>query len=134
MRPVSLVAGAALVALAFAASVRVADTREGLIAEVVTLLAGLAGVGLLIYGLTFRRGARAESSVESESTPRSAAARPRAARDLLLGSAGIALALVLVFGLAVTGGPLLAAFGLALLLPMLGGSVYLCVRFLRANP
>jgi len=27
-----------------------------------------------------------------------------------------------------------AGFGLALLLPMIAGSVYLCVRFLRANP
>jgi hypothetical protein len=39
-----------------------------------------------------------------------------------------------VSGLAITGGPLLAAFGLVLLTPMIAGCVYLCVRFLRANP
>ena len=51
MRWVSLGAGIALTVLAFAAATRVADTREGLIAEVITLLAGLAGISLLLYGL-----------------------------------------------------------------------------------
>ena len=55
-------------------------------------------------------------------------------RDLLLGAGGIAVALVLLTGLAVSGGPLWAGFGLAILLPMLAGSVYLCVRYLRASP
>ena len=49
-------------------------------------------------------------------------------------TARIRLAVLLVAGLAISGGLLLAGFGLALLLPMIAGSVYLCVRFLRANP
>jgi len=130
MRRFALVAGAALVVVAFAAATRVADTREGLIAEVVTLLAGVAGVGALIYGLAARQQAPAGQRVAAAPRPM----RPRTASDLLLGAGGVALAAVLVIGLAITGGPLSAVFGLALLLPMIAGCVYLCVRFLRANP
>jgi len=132
MRQLSLVAGAALVVLAFAAVTRVSDTREGLIAEVITLLGGLAGIGLLVYGLTARRASAGRPS----SMPRPLtqhAPRPRATRDLVLGAGGIGLALVLFGGLAVSGGLLWAAFGLALLLPMVSGCVYLCVRFVRAS-
>jgi hypothetical protein len=130
MRRFALVAGAALVVVAFAAATRVADTREGLIAEVVTLLAGVAGVGALIYGLAARQ--RTPAGRQSSQTPRPA--RPRTASDLLLGTGGVAVSAVLVIGLAITAGPLSAVFGLALLLPMIAGCVYLCVRFLRANP
>jgi hypothetical protein len=130
MRRSALVAGAALVIVAFAAATRVADTREGLIAEVITLLAGVAGVGALIYGLAARQGAMAGQRVAAAPRPM----RPRTASDLLLGAGGVALAAVLVIGLGITGGPLSAVFGLALLLPMIAGCVYLCVRFLRANP
>jgi peptidoglycan/LPS O-acetylase OafA/YrhL len=130
MRRLALVAGAALVVVAFVAATRVADTREGLIAEVVTLLAGVAGVGALIYGLAARQ--RTPASRQSSQMPRRA--RPRTASDLLLGTGGVAVSAVLVIGLAITGGPLSAVFGLALLLPMIAGCVYLCVRFLRANP
>jgi hypothetical protein len=130
MRRLALVAGAALVVVAFTAATRVADTREGLIAEVVTLLAGVAGVGALIYGLAARQ--RTPASRQSSQMPRPA--RPRTAGDLLLGTGGVAVSAVLVIGLAITGGPLSAVFGLALLLPMIAGCVYLCVRFLRANP
>ena len=49
MRWLSVIAGVALLALAIAAVTRVADTREGLVAEIVTLLGALAGVSLLIY-------------------------------------------------------------------------------------
>ncbi|HSS60484.1 MAG TPA: hypothetical protein VLK30_03390 [Candidatus Limnocylindrales bacterium] len=133
MRRVALAAGAALVILAFAAATRVADTREGLIAEVITLLASLVAVGLLVYALTARRGTplapRAQGPVETRSQP-----RPRTRRDLLLGAAGVAIALFLVTGLALSGGALWATFGLLLLVPMIAGSVYLCVRYLRANP
>lgn len=130
VRAAFLVAGAALVVVAFASATRVADTREGLIAEVVTLLSSLAAVGLLIYGLTARRG-------QASGPPplrRTAIPRPRTSRDLLLGTGGVALALVLLVGLALSGGPLWAGLGLVLLLPMIAGSLYLCVRFLRANP
>ena len=130
MRRFALVAGLALVIFAFAAATRVADTREGLIAEVVTLLAGVGGVGALIYGLASRQGTLATERAARAPRP----VRPRTTTDLLLGAGGVTLAAILVIGLAITGGPLPAAFGLALLLPMIAGCVYLCVRFLRASP
>ena len=133
MRWISLVAGAALVVLAFAAVTRVSDSREGLIAEVITLLGGLAGIGLLVYGLAARRTAPGRPGLSGLPYPRSSS-RPRAARDLVLGAGGIGLALILLGGLAISGGVLWAALGLALMLPMISGSVYLCVRFLRASP
>ncbi|HKW08570.1 MAG TPA: hypothetical protein VJS19_13475 [Candidatus Dormibacteraeota bacterium] len=129
MRKLAIVAGAALVVVAFAAATRVADTREGLIAEVVTLLAGVVAVGLLIYGLAARREARpGDRPVRPAGS-----AQPRTTRDLLIGGGGVALSAALVTGLAISGGPLSAAFGLVLLIPMIAGCVYLCVRFLRAN-
>jgi hypothetical protein len=133
VRWISLVAGAALVVLAFAAVTRVSDSREGLIAEVITLLGGLAGIGLLVYGLAARRTPGGHPSLTRQLDARPPP-RPRATRDLVLGAGGIALALILLGGLAVSGGGLWAALGLALLLPMISGSVYLCVRFLRASP
>ena len=122
----------ALVALAFAAATRVADTREGLVAEIITLLGGMAGVVLLIYGLAARR--RTDAPAASPQAAGDQAPRPRSRRDLLLGGAGIALAIVLLGGLAVSGGVWWALMGAVLLLPMVSGSVYLCVRYLRANP
>lgn len=130
MRWLSLVAGIALVALAFAAATRVSDTRGGLIAEVITLLGGLAGVSLLMYGLTVRK----RPAPAAAPPPTVAPLRPRSTNDLVLGGGGIALGLILLGGLALSAGLGWAALGLALLLPMIAGSVYLCVRFLRANP
>lgn len=130
IRWVALAAGIALVVLAVAAFPRIADTREGLIAEVTTLLAGGAGLLLLTYAFAARKRA-------SQPAPRAAAPHglPREARprDLPLGIAGIGLSIVLFTGLAISGGPLWATFGFLLLLPMLAGSVYLCWRSLRAN-
>jgi hypothetical protein len=130
MRWLALVAGVALVALAFGAATRVTDTREGLIAEIITLLGGLAGVALLIYGLTVRKRPIVPTA------PQQPPAIPRAhsRNDLLLGAGGIALALILLGGLAFSGGLWWAGIGLVLLLPMIAGSVYLCVRFLRLIP
>ena len=133
MRRVALAAGATLVILAFAAATRVADTRQGLIAEVITLLASLVGVGLLVYALTAQRRTALVPQAQKPAQTR-LQARPRTRRDLLLGAAGVALALFLVAGLALSGGALWATFGLLLLVPMIAGSVYLCVRYLRANP
>ena len=130
MRKAAVVAGLALVVIAFAAATRVADSREGLVAEVVTLLASLGGVGLLIYGLT----ARPAVPGAGKTAARSAQRRPRTRSDLVYGAAGVVVAAALVAGLAFSGGPMLAAFGLALLLPMIAGCVYLCVRYLRASP
>lgn len=42
--------------------------------------------------------------------------------------------MILLGGLALSGGGLWLGLGFALLLPMIAGSVYLCVRFLRASP
>src|SRR5438552_9047082 len=102
MRRISLVAGAALVILAFGAATRVSDTREGLIAEVVTLLGGLAGVGVLVYGLTVRRR---ESQASTPYVPRRGSApgerggeipRPRSTRDILLNGGGITVSMILL--------------------------------------
>jgi hypothetical protein len=154
VRWASLGAGAALVALAFAAATRVSDTREGLIAEVITLLGGLVGVSLLIYGLTVGRAFHAPTRTASRSdlpgerggeagppSPPSGQgkrggepSRARSTGDILLGAGGIGLALILLGGLALSGGGLWLGLGFALLLPMIAGSVYLCVRFLRASP
>lgn len=134
MRWISLAAGAALVALAFAAATRVSDTREGLIAEVITLLGGLAGVSLLIYGLTARRTSHAPTGTAWRSDLPGKRGGERSRRDILLGAGGILLALILLGGLGFSGGGLWLGLGFALLLPMIAGSVYLCVRFLRASP
>jgi len=132
VRWLAVVAGVALIALAVAAVTRVSDTREGLIAEVITLLGALAGISLLIYGFAARRRpGLAPSTAANLFRPQT---RSRSSRDLKLGSGGIALSVVLVVGLAISGGFLWAALGTALLLPMISGSVYLCVRYLRASP
>ena len=121
-----------MVALAFVAATRVTDTREGLVAEIVTLLGGMAGVVLLIYGLAARRRATpAGSSSPQATTPGPLPSRSR--RDLLLGAGGIILAVILLSGLGASGGFWWAAIGAVLLLPMVSGSVYLCLRFLRAR-
>ena len=133
MRWFALAAGVALLVLAFASAARVADTRQGLIAEVITLLAGASGISLVTYGLAARR--RAPSQTEPPQA-RTAASPPagRSARDLALGAGGIVLAFILVTGLAVSGGVLWASFGLLILLPMVAGSVYLFWRYFRASP
>ena len=117
--------------LAVAAVSRVADTREGLIAEVVTLLAALGAVSLLIYGLAARRDFRPRPTPPRPAVP---AHVPRSRRDAALGVGGLVLAAVLLTGLGISGGLLWAGFGLGLLLPMIAGSVYLCVRFFRSSP
>jgi hypothetical protein len=131
MRPLSVGAGVALVAVAFAAATRVADTREGLIAEVITLLAGLIGISLILYGLF----ANVRSSPAAQPAPHTTTEKPQAvptANTLVIGGGGIVLAAVLLAGLAISGGALWAGLGLILLLPMVAGSAYLCVRFFRS--
>jgi hypothetical protein len=132
LRWLALVSGIALIAVAVTAVTRVSDTREGLVAEVITLLGALAGLTLLIYGLAARP--RELSTGARRPTVPAAALRTRSPGDLRLGAAGLVLALLLLVGLAFSGGMLWAALGFALLLPMIAGSVYLCVRYLRANP
>ncbi|HEY8862638.1 MAG TPA: hypothetical protein VIO37_00515 [Candidatus Dormibacteraeota bacterium] len=128
-RRISLIAGIVLIAIAFAAATRVANTREGLIAEVVTLLAGLVGMTLVFYGLF--AGARPAAS-PSRPKPR-APARPPSARDFALGATGLGLAVLLIGGWGMSAGWQWAALSVVVLLPMIVGSAVLCIRFLRAR-
>jgi hypothetical protein len=50
----------------------------------------------------------------------------------LLGGGGLLIATILIVGIALSTGPLWGLLGLVLLLPMVVGCGYLCVRFLRA--
>jgi hypothetical protein len=133
VRWLALVSGIALVVIAVAAVTRVTDTREGLIAEIITLLGGLAGISLLIYGLAARPRPQSASAGQP-ATVVPVRPRHRSTRDLWLGGAGLALALILLAGLTASGGWWWAAFGFALLLPMISGCLYLCVRYLRTSP
>ena len=129
-RPLFIAGGLLLVSVAFIAATNVADTREGLIAEVVTLMSGLAGVGLLLYGLIPKRAA-----LGSPGPPRPAESQsqgPRSANDLLLGTLGLVLAVGLLTGLVVSAGWLWALLGAVLLLPMTIGCGYLLAAFIRA--
>jgi len=129
VRRLSLVAGAALIAIAFGAGTFVADTREGLIAEVITLLAGLLGVSLLLYGLL--AGSRPAPRSAAPAVP--IAARAPSSREFTIGAAGLGLAAVLIGGLAASAGWQWAALAAVMLLPMIAGSAFLCGRFLRAR-
>jgi hypothetical protein len=129
VRRLSLVAGAALIAIALGAASFVADTREGLIAEVVTLMAGLSGVSLLLYGLL--AGSRRAPRPAASAVP--VAARAPSSRDFTIGTAGFVLAAILIGGLAVSAGWQWAALAAVMLLPMIAGSAFLCGRFLRAR-
>lgn len=130
MRRLVLGAGAVLIVTAFVAATRVADTREGLIYEVVTLLAGLAGVSLLLYGLIATLG-RAGSGLQTPQAAVSGDEKVHNAAELVLGGSGLVVAAVLVAGIAVTAGMLWALLGAILLLPMIVGCAYLCFSFAR---
>jgi len=131
VRRPALVTGVVLIVVAFAAATRVADTREGLIYEVVTLLAGLAGVGLLLYGLvaTFSHS-RPKTLAPPVPTP--PPERVHNAGELLVGASGLVLAAILLAGIAITAGGLWVLLGSILLLPMIAGCIYLCFTFARA--
>ena len=129
-RWIAAFAGLALVTIAFLAASHVADTREGLIAEVVTLFAGLVGVLLLLYGLVPKRAAGARDAKPASPSPNRSG--PRSANDLLLGSAGLLVAAVLLTGLVMSGGLQWAVIGALLLVPMIAGCVYLCAAFVAA--
>jgi hypothetical protein len=131
VRWLALAAGAVFVVIAYLAGGRVADTREGLIYEVVSLLSGLAGASLVLYGWV------APTMRAHAGNPRPPVIPPppvriRSANDLLIGGGGLVIALVLVIGIGLSGGLLWALMGLALLLPMVTGCAYLCLRFFRA--
>ena len=130
MRWLSISVGVVLIAVAFAAATQVADTREGLIAEVVTLFAALVGISLVLFGMFAGVRLRTRSAQSQAATAPAASAR--SVRDLLLGGAGIAVALVLLAGLTASAGIQWAGLGSLMLLPLIAGSLYLCIRFLRA--
>lgn len=129
-RKLAVAGGLLLIAVAFLAATNVADTREGLIAEIVTLLSGLVGVALLLYGLIPKRASRAMAVAPQPAPP--APKRPRSANDLVLGGLGLLLALILLTGLVLSAGWLWALVGTLLLLPMMIGCAYLLAAFIRA--
>ena len=131
VRWIAALSGLALIAIAFVAGGQVADTRQGLIAEVITLMAGLAGVLLLLYGLVPKRPASQPTAAPRDSVRK--ATGPRSANDLLAGSLGLLLAAILLTGLVVSGGWGWALAGGVLLLPMIAGCVYLCAAFAAAQ-
>jgi hypothetical protein len=131
VRWLALATGAVLVVVAFLAGARIADTREGLVFEVIALLAGLTGVSLVLYGwVAAMAGAHAAPPRPPVASP--PAAQVRWANELLIGGAGLVIAMVLVIGIALSAGVLWAVLGLVLLLPMAIGSAFMCLRFLRA--
>jgi hypothetical protein len=130
VRWLALVIGAALIAVAFFAGGRVADTREGLIAEVIALLTALVGVGLVLYWWV--SGARPRPGSAPTARGKAPAVQIRSATELLVGGFGLSIAAALVVGVALSAGELWALMGFVLLLPMILGSAYLCVRFFRA--
>ena len=128
-RIAAIAAGVLLIALAFVAASNVSDTRQGLIAEVTTLLAGLAGAGLLLYGLVPKRRTAAQPVVRTQSK---APPTTRSANDLLIGSGGLLVAAALLTGLDVSGGWIWTLMGALLLSPMVIGCTYLIAAFIRA--
>lgn len=130
MRWLALGGGVSLIAAAFVAGTRVADTREGLVYEVVTLLAGLAGVTLLLYGLVATLG-RERPALRAPNARSSADEKVHNVAELVLGASGLAVAAILLAGVTATAGVLWAALGSILLLPMIAGCAYLCFTFLR---
>jgi len=131
MRWVSLAIGLLVIGLAFGAATHVADTREGLIAEVITEFAALIGIVLILYGL-FAGSIRSRGRTSSERRPAATTPAVRTVRDLAQGIAGLLVALVLLTGIALSAGISWALLGGVLLLPMIAGSIYLCARFMTA--
>jgi hypothetical protein len=129
VRRLYVLAGVVLIAFAFAAATRVANTREGLIAEVITLLGGLAGMTLVFFGLFSGPRLSTRSTAPLQRAP----ARPPSTRDFALGAAGLVLAVLLISGWGISAGWQWAALSVVVLLPMIVGSAVLCIRFLRAR-
>jgi peptidoglycan/LPS O-acetylase OafA/YrhL len=128
----ALILGIALVAAAFLAAGRVANTREGLVFETIALLAGLVGGGLILYGLAARtRRVGPAAGARPEATERQGP-QVRTANDLVAGGGGLLVAALLLVGIGLSAGPLWALLGLVVLLPMVAGCSYLVIRFFRA--
>jgi peptidoglycan/LPS O-acetylase OafA/YrhL len=132
VRWAALILGVVLVAVAFLAAGRVADTREGLVFEVITLLGGLLGGSLFLYGLAARTRRPRPAATPMVNTSAPVPPLARTANDLVAGGGGLVVAAVLVIGTGVSAGPQWALLGLVVLLPMVAGCSYLVIRFLRA--
>ena len=130
MRWAALGLGVILIAGAFLTGARVADTHEGLVYEVVTLLAGLAGVSLLLYGLVATLG-RPQAGVPQPQTAAQPGEKVHNAGELVVGVFGLSVAAILIVGIGVSAGVLWALLGSVLLLPMIAGCAYLCFTFAR---
>ncbi len=131
-RWLSLAAGAVLVVVAFLAGLRVSDSREGLVYEIVTLFSGLIGVSLLLYGLvanSFRGRGRARAPERPALLAN--VNQVHSLNELLVGAGGLVVAALLVVALAGSGGPLWGVLGFAILLPMVAGCGFLCYGFIR---
>jgi hypothetical protein len=131
VRWLALATGAVLIAIAFLAGGRVADTREGLVYEVIALLAGLAGVSLVLYGWV-APAFRTHPGILPPPVALPPPVQIRSANELLIGGGGLVVAAVLITGIGLSAGIVWALIGLVLLLPMVIGCAYLCLRFLRA--
>jgi hypothetical protein len=130
MRWPALGAGVVLVAVAFVAAGHVADTRAGLISEVITLMAALAGVSLLLYGLVATLSGSRQSS-PARPVVTKVGEQVHNAAELLVGGTGILVATILLVGIAITASAAWALLGAVLLLPMIVGCFYLCFAFAR---
>lgn len=130
MRWLALGIGVVLLAVAFMAGGQVADTRDGLVAEVIALLAGLAGVSLVLY--FWMSGASPRPDSPAPPAGKGSSGQIRSATELVAGAVGLVVAAALVGGVALSAGGWWALMGLVLLLPMIIGSAYLCIRFFRA--
>jgi hypothetical protein len=131
VRWLALASGAVLVAIAFVAGGRVADTRAGLVFEVIALLAGLGGISLIMYGWV-ASSARAYAGSQRRPVTREQPVQIRSANELLIGGSGLVIAAVLVGGIGLSAGLGWTLMGVLLLLPMVIGCAYLCLRFFRA--
>jgi hypothetical protein len=98
--------------------------------EVVTLFAALAGVSLLLYGLVATLG-RSAPPPPSPPTAVRAGGQVHNSAELLVGGSGLLVAAILLAGIAATAGVLWLVLGSILLLPMIAGCAYLCIRFAR---
>jgi hypothetical protein len=131
VRWLALASGAVLVAVAFLAGAGVADTRQGLVFEVIALLAGLAGVSLILYGWV-APAARAYPARPDQAVTLAAQVKIRSANELLVGGGGLVVVAILVIGIGLSAGIGWSLMGMLLLLPMSIGCTYLCLRFFRA--
>jgi hypothetical protein len=87
------------------------------------------GVSLVLYAWVSLARPRPDGAPMPEATP---AVQVRSATELVAGVAGLVIAAGLIAGVGLSAGGLWVLMAAVLLLPMILGSGYLCLRFLRA--